>query len=101
MSDFQKIEEAGKYISSRIGSIPEAAIILGSGLGSLADEVEDPIIIKYCDIPNFPVSTVTGHAGQFVFGRLCGRSVIMMQGRFHFYEGYSTQEVTLPVRVLN
>lgn len=101
MNDFQKIEEAGKYITSKLAIIPEIAIILGSGLGSLADEVENPIIIKYSEIPHFPVSTVAGHAGQFVCGTLCSKKVIMMQGRFHYYEGYSTKEVTLPVRVLN
>lgn len=101
MNDFQKIEEAGKYLISKLDFVPDIAVILGSGLGSLAEEIENPKIIKYSDIPHFPVSTVAGHAGQFVCGILNSKKVIMMQGRFHYYEGYTTKQVTLPVRVLN
>jgi purine-nucleoside phosphorylase len=75
-------------------------LILGSGLGVLADEIENPVKIPYNEIPNFPVSTVEGHAGQLVFGLLKGANVVAMQGRFHFYEGYSLDKVTAPVRVM-
>ncbi|MHA3225285.1 purine-nucleoside phosphorylase [Globicatella sulfidifaciens] len=78
---------------------PQIALILGSGLGELADEIENKIVIPYEDIPNFPVSTVAGHAGQLVYGELEGKKVIALQGRFHYYEGYDLQTVTYPVRV--
>jgi purine-nucleoside phosphorylase len=100
MDEAIRIKEACEYIKSKISGIPEIALILGSGLGSLAEEVENKIEIKYSDIPHFPVSTVAGHAGQFVYGSLEGKKVIMMQGRFHFYEGYDVKTVTFPVRVL-
>ena len=100
MSDIRIIMEACEFIKTRIKDTPEIGLILGSGLGSLADEVENRVEIKYSEIPNFPVSTVAGHAGQFVYGTLEGKKVIMMQGRFHFYEGYDIKTVTLPVRVL-
>lgn len=100
MEDIIKIQEASKYISEHINKIPETAIILGSGLGSLAEEVKDAVYISYKDIPNFPVSTVKGHEGRFVYGTLEGKPVIMMQGRFHFYEGYDMNKVTLPIVVL-
>lgn len=79
---------------------PDVGLILGSGLGILAEDIEQPIFVPYDDIPNFPVSTVAGHAGRFVFGKLQGKNVCAMQGRFHYYEGYSLNEVTLPVRVM-
>ncbi len=79
---------------------PETAIILGTGLGSLADEITDRYEIDYKDIPHFPVSTVEGHSGKLIFGRLGGKDIMAMQGRFHFYEGYSMKEVTFPVRVM-
>lgn len=79
---------------------PEIGLILGSGLGVLAEEIENPIKVAYNEIPNFPVSTVAGHAGQLVFGTLEGKQVVAMQGRFHFYEGYSMEVVTFPVRVM-
>jgi purine-nucleoside phosphorylase len=100
MSDIVMIKEACEFIKGRIKDTPKIGLILGSGLGSLADDVENRILIKYSDIPNFPVSTVAGHAGQFVYGTLEGKKVIMMQGRFHFYEGYDIKTVTFPVRVL-
>ncbi len=96
----QKIQEAKAYLSDTIGFEPQIGLILGSGLGVLADEIENPIKIAYENIPHFPVSTVEGHAGQFVAGDLEGRKVIAMQGRFHYYEGYSMQEITFPVRVM-
>lgn len=95
-----KIEETKKYLEQHIKEMPTIGLILGSGLGVLADEIENPIKIKYEDIPNFPVSTVVGHAGQFVVGDLEGKKVIAMQGRFHYYEGYTQQEVTFPVRIM-
>lgn len=95
-----QIEETKNYLEHHIKVTPTIGLILGSGLGILADEIENPIKIKYEDIPNFPVSTVVGHAGQFVVGQLEGKQVIAMQGRFHYYEGYSQQEVTFPVRIM-
>ena len=78
----------------------EVGLILGSGLGALAEELEESVVIPYKNIPHFPVSTVAGHKGQLVFGKLSGKSVICMQGRFHYYEGYTIYEVTYPVRVM-
>lgn len=94
------LAEATAYLKERLPFEPEVALILGSGLGDLADEIENPIRIKYNDIPHFPVSTVEGHAGQFVIGNFEGRKVIAMQGRFHFYEGYSMQTCTFPIKVM-
>ncbi|WNF37924.1 purine-nucleoside phosphorylase [Bacillaceae bacterium IKA-2] len=88
------------FLKGKIDFQPEIGLILGSGLGVLADEIENPIKIPYNEIPGFPVSTVEGHAGQLVIGNLHGKKVIAMQGRFHFYEGYSLDKVTLPVRVM-
>ncbi|MBU8907847.1 purine-nucleoside phosphorylase [Desertibacillus haloalkaliphilus] len=96
----EKVNEAVKYISERISTKPQIGLILGSGLGVLADEIEEPVKVAYQDIPGFPVSTVEGHAGQLVYGSLQGVPVIAMQGRFHFYEGYPIDMVTLPVRVM-
>jgi len=94
------MNETVKYIKEKIGDFkPQTAIILGSGLGELADEYCD-IKIAYKDIPNFPESTVKGHNGNLVFAEIDGKRVVMMQGRFHFYEGYSTQEATFYVRVM-
>ena len=81
-------------------SNPTTAIILGTGLGRLAEEIEISLAIEYKDIPNFPISTVEGHSGQFIFGKLGGVDIIAMKGRFHYYEGYSMQEVTFPIRVM-
>lgn len=101
MKDYlRRIEEAVDYIKSKINVNPKVAIILGSGLGSLAEEVENPVIISYEDIPNFPKSTVHGHAGRLVIGELEGKQVLVMQGRFHYYEGYPMREVTFAIRVM-
>lgn len=100
MSQVQKIKESSDYIKSKIDIIPEIGLILGSGLGVLADEIENPVAIPYHDIPNFPVSTVAGHKGQLVIGQIEGKNVVAMQGRFHYYEGYKMQDVTFPVRVM-
>ncbi len=94
------LKEAADYISSKIDFIPEIGMILGSGLGVLGDEVENPVVIRYEDIPSFPRSTVEGHAGQMVIGDLEGKKVLVMQGRFHYYEGYSMDTVVFPVQVM-
>jgi len=96
----RKINESCSYIKDKISIQPEIGLILGSGLGSLANEIEDKTIVKYEEIPNFPISTVAGHEGQLVVGTLEGKKVIAMQGRFHYYEGYTMKEVTFPVRVM-
>lgn len=100
MNYMEKIKESIEAINKKTDYIPKIGLILGSGLGSLADKIEDPIKIKYEDIPNFPKSTVEGHAGQLVIGKLAGKIVVAMQGRFHFYEGYPLRDVTFPVRVM-
>lgn len=96
----EQIQETASYIKSQIHNIPETAIILGSGLGKLVDELTDTHEIDYKDIPHFPVSTVEGHSGRLIFGHLGGKKVMAMQGRFHYYEGYSMKEVTFPIRVM-
>ena len=100
MTYMNKIKESKEYILNLIEEKPDVGLILGSGLGGLADKIENPVKIKFSDIPNFPVSTVEGHAGQLVVGKLGGQNVIAMQGRFHFYEGYPLEDVTFPVRVM-
>ena len=95
----QNIDETVAYLKSRISCIPDAAIVLGSGLGKLGDRIENPTVIPYKDIPHFMTSTATGHKGNLIFGKLGNKNVVAMQGRFHFYEGYTMQEVTLPIRV--
>ena len=95
-----KLEETQQYLRNQVGLSPELAIILGSGLGAFADLIEEKIVIPYQDIPHFPVSTVEGHAGQWIFGKVDGRPIVVMQGRFHYYEGYSMSEVTFPIRVM-
>lgn len=100
--DFENYQRATNYIKSKIGNIcPKLAIVLGSGLGVLADEFEDLITIKYKDIPDFPISTVSGHAGELLIGNISGVPVIAMNGRFHYYEGYDLEEVTFPIRVFH
>ena len=97
----EKILETVNHIKSVTGSFePEVGIVLGSGLGGLADSIDIQYSISYKDIPNFPISTVKGHEGRLLFGTLSGRRVIAMQGRFHYYEGYSTKEVTFSIRVM-
>lgn len=100
MQLFDKIQETTAYIKGIIDAAPQTGIILGSGLGGLVDAVTIQAEIPYKDIPHFPVSTVQGHTGKLVFGTLGGKQVVMMAGRFHYYEGYSMQEVTFPVRVM-
>ncbi|USK32413.1 purine-nucleoside phosphorylase [Bacillus sp. F19] len=98
--NIQEIKQSAQYMKEKVKDLPEIGLILGSGLGVLAEEIENPVKIPYEQIPNFPVSTVEGHAGQLVFGALKGANVVAMQGRFHFYEGYDMKKVTFPVRVL-
>jgi purine-nucleoside phosphorylase len=98
--NIQEIKQSAQYMKEKVKDMPEIGLILGSGLGVLADEIENPVKIPYEEIPNFPVSTVEGHAGQLVFGTLKGANAVAMQGRFHFYEGYDMKKVTFPVRVL-
>ena len=95
-----KLTEARSYLLEKVDVLPELGVILGSGLGAFADLVEEQVVIPYKDIPHFPISTVAGHAGQLVFGKVHGRKVVVMQGRFHYYEGYMMQEVTFPIRVM-
>lgn len=97
----EKINEAASYVKSRLGGmVPLAGIILGSGLGNLAEEIEEKIVIPYAEIPNFSKSTAVGHKGNLIAGLLNGKFVVAMQGRFHYYEGYPMEQVTLPVRVM-
>lgn len=95
-----KIKDSLGYIMDKTEVKPKIGLILGSGLGMLADQITEARVIPYGDIPHFPLSTVEGHKGQFVLGKLGEKSVICMQGRFHYYEGYSLQEVTYPIRVM-
>lgn len=99
LMDQQAIKEAAEYIKDKLTVKPSIGLILGSGLGVLAEEISDEIVIQYQDIPHFPESTVAGHKGQLVIGTIEEKNVIAMQGRFHFYEGYSMEQVTFPVRV--
>jgi len=97
----EKIMAAADYIAAKLdGRKPFAGIVLGSGLGKLADKIENQIVIPYREIPGFPVSTAVGHKGNFIAGELGGKFVVAMQGRFHFYEGYPMELVILPIRVM-
>lgn len=97
----ERIFKAAEYVKSRLeGREPVVGIVLGSGLGKLAEKIEDPIVVSYRDIPGFPVSTAIGHKGNFIVGKLGGKTVIAMQGRIHYYEGYTMDLVTLPIRVM-
>lgn len=103
MNDYiEKIDQTTLFIRQRMQgrAVPEVAIILGSGLGLMADRIEDQLVIPYSEIPNFKKSTAVGHKGNLIFGRLGGKDVMAMQGRFHYYEGYAMSEVTFPVRVM-
>ena len=100
--NFENYQRATNYIKSKIGDVsPKLAIVLGSGLGVLADEFKNLITIKYSDIPDFPVSTVSGHAGELLIGTIGDVPIIAMNGRFHYYEGYDLEEVTFPIRVFH
>ncbi len=97
---WEQVQETVDYIQNRTSFSPEYGVILGSGLGGFTDDMEIEFILPYNEIPNFPVSTVDGHKGALVFGTVNGKNVVAMQGRFHYYEGYTMKEVTFPVRVM-
>ena len=96
----EKIKQSAEYIASKVEDMPKTAVILGTGLGELVNHIEITETIPYSEIPNFPVSTVEGHSGKLIFGKLGNKRVMAMQGRFHYYEGYNMQLVTFPVRVM-
>ncbi len=101
MELMEMLSQSEAYIRSKLdGRKPAIGLVLGSGLGEMADSIADPVIIDYHDIPHFPVSTVPGHKGRLVIGELEGRTVLCMQGRFHYYEGYSMDEVVYPIRTM-
>lgn len=95
----REVDAAAAYLRAYLPAPPDLALVLGSGLGGLAEEIEDAVVIPYREVPGFPVSTAPGHAGQFVAGRLGGKNVLCMQGRFHYYEGHEMRDIALPVRV--
>jgi len=96
----QRVNSTAEFIRSQIKESPDYGIILGTGLGGLVKEIEVSVSIPYDSIPNFPVSTVESHSGKLIFGTLSGKNIVAMQGRFHFYEGYSMEDIVLPVRVM-
>ena len=96
----EKINETAEFIRAEVGEMPKIGVILGTGLGDLVNHIEVSKELDYHNIPNFPVSTVEGHSGKLIFGKLGGKYVMAMQGRFHYYEGYDMKEVTFPVRVM-
>ena len=98
---YAKIQETAQWLKERISTQPKTAIILGTGLGRLAEEIKVKARISYSDIPHMPVSTVEGHSGCLIIGELGGKDILAMQGRFHYYEGYSMKEVTFPIRVMH
>jgi purine-nucleoside phosphorylase len=100
MSELEMIKATVAFLQDKIGETPDAGIILGTGLGGLVNEIDIKHSFPYEDIPNFPVSTVEGHSGRLIFGKLGERNVLAMQGRFHFYEGYSMNQLVFPVRVM-
>lgn len=100
MINFEYYKGCADYILEKIDFKPEVGLILGSALGSLADEIEDKVVIDYKDVPNFLISTAPSHASQFIFGKLGGKNVVCLSGRFHYYEGYEFEQLTTPIRVL-
>ena len=97
---YKRILETAEWLKARMTTQPETAIILGTGLGELAKEIDKEQVIPYTEIPHFPVSTVEGHAGCLIFGKLGGKDILAMEGRFHYYEGYDMKQVTFPIRVM-
>ena len=97
----QNVDEAVRFLRDRMPEVPEIVLVLGTGLSGLGERIESPVVIPYAEIPNFPTSTVASHAGNLIFGNLCSKPVAVLQGRFHYYEGYSTRELTMPIRVLS
>lgn len=100
MQLYDQIQECIQYIRRHTNSQPKVGLVLGTGLSGLADEIQDAFVLNYTDLPYFPTATVASHRGQLIFGTLAGQAVVAMAGRFHYYEGYSMQEVTFPIRVL-
>ncbi|MCM8824679.1 MAG: purine-nucleoside phosphorylase, partial [Candidatus Omnitrophica bacterium] len=100
MAELEKIRESVRFLESITSIKPEIGVILGTGLGKFADRIDTEKIVPYSSIPHFPVSTVEGHAGNLIFGRISSKNVVAFQGRFHLYEGYSAKEIALPIRVL-
>src|SRR5262245_55284585 len=96
---YDQIQEAKKFIEARWKGKPKVGIILGTGLGGLAEDIQTDVAIPYGELPHFPVSTAPSHKGQLLCGTLAGKGVLVMEGRFHFYEGYSLKQITFPVRV--
>jgi purine-nucleoside phosphorylase len=96
----EQMDDALRFIRTKTSSAPAVGIILGTGLGALAQEIHKEIVIDYSEIPHFPISTVESHHGKLIFGTLAGKQVVAMQGRFHFYEGYTMKQITFPVRVM-
>ena len=97
---YETFKTTSDFLLGRIGYQPEIGIILGSGLGHFADHLTDQIVVNYSDIPGFLTSTAVGHAGKMIFGTIAGKKVVCMSGRFHYYEGYEFEELSIPVRVL-
>ncbi len=97
----EQVNETVNFLDKKLPGAPDIIIILGTGLGALADSIENSISLDYEEIPHFPRSTVTSHAGRLIFGELAGKQVAVLQGRFHYYEGYSTRQITFPLRVLS
>lgn len=100
MTHFEQLKEAAEYIKNRCSFQPDAGIVLGSGLGNFTAEIEPVAEMPYKEIPHFPVSTVEGHSGRLIFGTVSGKNVVAMAGRFHYYEGYTPEQVVFPIRVL-
>ncbi len=96
----EKIRQTAKYLNDRTGITPDVGIVLGTGLGGLVGEIDIQFSIPYQEIPDFPLSTVEGHSGRLIYGKIGNKTVVAMQGRFHYYEGYSMQQVTFPIRVM-
>ena len=96
----ETIRQAAAFLRERLPAAPQVGLVLGSGLGGLADRLESPVYIPYAEIPGFAVSTAPGHAGRFAAGLLAGKQVLCMQGRLHFYEGHSMEDIVFPVRVM-
>jgi len=100
MELFDRIQQTAEYIRTKVSGYPRVGIILGSGLGDLTKIIQQTAVISYSDIPHFPVSTVKGHGGELIFGRIGHTEVVLMSGRFHYYEGYSMDKITFPIRVM-
>ena len=98
--EMEKFNEALSYLKAAYSVSPEIGIVLGSGLGNFSDEVKVEKEISYDEIPHFPISTVQGHKGKLIFGKLSGKNVVCMAGRFHFYEGYNAEQVVFPIRIM-